>query len=532
MSIIIKQITYIHPDRESLFQNISFSLAKGQKVALIGNNGTGKSTLLRIIAGNLQAASGEIIYQEHPYYIPQHFGQYDKMTVAEALHIDKKIVALNDILKGNASAENFSLLNDEWDIEDRATAALSKWNLDHITLFQRMDSLSGGEKTKVFLSGIYIHNPSVILFDEPSNHLDKESRKQLYELMQNSNATIIVVSHDRTLLNLLDLTYELSADKVEVYGGNYEFYKQQKEEKMYALQAQFEEKQKELRKARNIAREVAEKKQRRDVRGKKKAIKEGIPRIMMNTIRNKAETSTAKLNDMHTNKMDGIVADIKQIKQQLPDKKDLKMDFEDMSLHSGKILITAKGVNFGYSDKVLWQEALEFQIRSGDRLVISGQNGAGKTTLLKLILGQLEPTKGTISRAHFRYLYIDQDYSLIDNGLTVFDQVQQFNSRKLTDDELRVILHRFLFTYEMWNKTCDKLSGGEKMRLIFCCMQIDDNAPDMFILDEPANNLDIQSLEIVTNSIRDYKGTLLIISHDAYFIKEVEVDKEIILAGG
>lgn len=532
MSIIIKQISYIHPDREPLFQNINFSLAKGQKVALIGNNGTGKSTLLRIIAGALQATSGEIISQEIPYYIPQHFGQYDRMTVAEALHIDIKIIALNDILNGNASAENFSSLNDEWDIEEKATSALSRWDLDHVKLFQKIKNLSGGEKTKVFLSGIYIHNPSVILFDEPSNHLDKNSRKQLYELIQNSNATMIVVSHDRTLLNLLDLTYELSADSVEAYGGNYEFYKQQKEEKMQALQAQFEDKQKELRKARHIAQEVAEKKQRRDVRGKKKSVKEGIPRIMMNTIRNRAEASTAKLNDIHANKMDGIVADIKQIKQQLPDKKDLKMDFEDMNLHTGKILVTAKDINFGYSDKMLWQETLEFQIRSGDRIVISGQNGVGKTTLLKLIFGKLEPTAGTIIRADFKYLYIDQDYSIIDNNLTVFEQVQQFNSRKLSDDELRIILHRFLFTYEMWNKTCDKLSGGEKMRLIFCCMQIDDNAPDMFILDEPTNNLDIQSLEIVTNSIRDYKGTLLIISHDTYFIEEVGVNKEILLTWG
>lgn len=527
MSIIVKQLSYIHPDREPLFENISFSVSKGQKVSLIGNNGSGKSTLLHIIAGDLQPSSGEIIYQDTPYYIPQHFGQYDTSTVAEALQIDKKLEALHAILGGDASVNNFTVLNDDWDIEERALSALSKWGLGHIALYQKIDSLSGGEKTKAFLAGINIHSPNNILLDEPSNHLDKKSRSQLYELIEDSNATIIVVSHDRTLLNLLNLTYELTGNAIEIYGGNYEFYKIQKEEKLEALQAQLDEKHKELRKARNLARETAERKQKRDVRGKKSVEKKGIPRIMLNTIRNRAESSAAKLKETHNNKMDGITDDMKQIRQQLPPQKELKMDFEDAGLHTGKILVTAHEINFGYTDRMLWKEPLEFEIRSGDRIVISGQNGTGKTTLLKLIFGKLEPVQGQIVRADFRYLYIDQDYSIINNELTVFGQLQQFNTRGLTDDELRVILHRFLFTYNTWNKPCEKLSGGEKMRLVFCCMQADNNAPDMFILDEPTNNLDIQSLEIVTNTIKEYKGTLLIISHDVYFIEEADITKEI-----
>jgi len=527
MSIIVKQISYIHPDREPLFENISFSVSRGQKISLIGNNGSGKSTLLRIIARDLQSSGGEIIYQDKPYYIPQHFGQYDLLTVSEALQIDKKLLALHAILGGDASADNFTVLNDDWDIEERALSALSKWGLSHIGLSQRMDSLSGGEKTKAFLAGINIHSPNNILLDEPSNHLDKKSRKQLYELITNTNATLIVVSHDRTLLNLLDLTYELTGNAIEIYGGNYEFYKTQKDEKLEALQAQLDEKQKELRKARNIARETAERKQKRDVRGKKNIEKKGIPRIMLNTIRNRAESSAAKLRETHSNKMDGITDDMKHLRKQLPAQKELKIDFEDTSLHTGKILIIARGINFGYTKQLLWKEPIEFEIRSGDKIVISGQNGTGKTTLLKLIFGKLEPTQGQIVRADFRYLYIDQDYSIINNELTVFEQLQQFNTRHLTDDELRVLLHRFLFTHNTWNKPCDKLSGGEKMRLVFCCMQADDNAPDMFILDEPTNNLDIQSLEIVTNTIKEYKGTLLIISHDAYFIEEVGMTKEI-----
>lgn len=527
MSIIVKQLSYIHTDRQPLFKNIDFSIRTNQKIALVGDNGTGKSTLMRLIAGELSQSGSEIICSDIPYYIPQHFGQYNKQTVAKVLHIDSKIDALHAILSGNASQENFTLLNDDWDIEERALTALAKWDLSHISLSQPLSSLSGGEKTKVFLSGIYIHSPSVILLDEPSNHLDKKAREQLYDMIERTNATMLIVSHDRTLLNLLDCTYELSADKVEIYGGNYNFYRQQKEEQKQALQEQLAEKQKELRKAKSIARETAERKQKRDVRGKKNAERKGIPRIMMNTMRNRAETSSAKLVDAHIHKMDGLLDDMKNIRKRLPLKKDLKMDFEDADLHRGKIMVTAEVVNFGYTERLLWQNPLSFQIRSGDRIVISGSNGVGKTTLLKLIFGLLEPTEGSIDRAEFDYLYIDQEYSVIDNHLTVFEQVQQFNKRNLPDDEIRILLHRFLFTYDTWEKTCHKLSGGEKMRLIFCCMQVEDNAPDMLVLDEPTNNLDISSLEIVTKTIRSYNGTLLVISHDAYFIDEADVNREI-----
>lgn len=484
MSIIVKQLSYIHPDKEPLFHNINFSVPKGQKVSLIGSNGSGKSTLLGIIAGSIQPSEGEVIYQdERPYYVPQHFGQYDHYTVAEALQISEKLRALHAILEGNTDMTNFTLLADDWNVEERAYSALSKWGLPHIQLSEMMRNLSGGEKTKVFLAGTYIHSPANILLDEPSNHLDKAGRAQLYDLIKNSSATVIVVSHDRTLLNLIDLTFELTHNQIEVYGGNYEFYKIQKGEQQEALQSHLEEKQKEFCKARNIAKETAERKQKRDARGKKDLRDKGIPRIMLNTIRNRAESSAAKLQETHANKMENIADEIRQLRQQRPEKKDLKLNFDDANLHIGKILVTAQNINFGYSDHII--------------------------------------------RSDFQYLYIDQDYSIIDNELTVFEQLQKFNSYHLSEDELRILLHRYLFTYNTWNKPCKILSGGEKMRLVFCCMQVDNKAPDMFILDEPTNNLDIQSLNIVTDTIKDYKGTLLVISHDAYFVEEIGITKEI-----
>ena len=151
MSLIVKSLSYIHPDKEVLFTNISFSLTKGQKVALVGNNGAGKSTLLRIAAGLLHQSAGEIIFSEKPYYVPQHLGQYDDYNIAEALGVEPKLKSLYAILKGDTSSDNFKLLDDDWNIEEKIRIALSHWNMQQVDLFQKMKYLSGDKNLKTYL---------------------------------------------------------------------------------------------------------------------------------------------------------------------------------------------------------------------------------------------------------------------------------------------------------------------------------------------------------------------------------------------
>lgn len=182
-------------------------------------------------------------------------------------------------------------------------------------------------------------------------------------------------------------------------------------------------------------------------------------------------------------------------------------------------------MNFGYGPGCLWKEPLNLQIRSGDRIQFSGNNGSGKTTLLKLILGELEPTEGSIERADFKFVYIDQEYSIVQPHLTVFEQLEKYNLFAKPEHELKMILSRFLFPAATWDKTCYKLSGGEKMRLTICCLMVSNSTPDIFILDEPTNNLDIQSVNIITAAIKDYNGTVLLVSHDLYFVKEIKINR-------
>ena len=525
MCISVQQLSYIHADKEPLFQNINLTVNKGEQVSLVGNNGSGKSTLLRIIEGGLKPVSGEVVCSSQPYYVPQHFGQYDQLTVMQALQVESKIKALLAIIAGDASIGNFTALDDDWNIEERCLAALSFWGLQHIRLDQPMCTLSGGEKTKVFLSGLQIHSPEIILMDEPTNHLDTGSRNKLYGFIESSRATMLIVSHDRTLLNLLPYTCELDRSTISLYGGNYEFYKEQKEQALAALQNQLSEKEKELRLAKKIAREALERKNKASSRGEKSAVKKGIPRIMMGAMKEGAENSTVKLKNVHDDKMSAISSSIADIQTALPNMRQMKTDFNSPDLHIGKILVTAKDVNFGYGESRLWQDPLNLQIKSGDRIRFSGNNGAGKTTLLKLFLGELEPTEGTITRADFKYIYIDQEYSIVQPHLTVFEQLEQFNLFAKPEHELKMILSRFLFPVGTWDKSCSKLSGGEKMRLAICCLMVSNSTPDLFILDEPTNNLDIQSVNIITAAIKDYNGTVLLVSHDLYFVKEIKINR-------
>lgn len=372
--------------------------------------------------------------------------------------------------------------------------------------------------------------------------------------------------HDRTLLNLLPEICELKKHQINYYGGNYEFYKEQKTLMQEALQQRIEEKEKALRIARKVARETAERRDKQNVRGEKSNIRKGVPRIVLNALQGKSEKSTSKLTGVHQEKAEKLTNERNQLRGSLSPTAALKTDFNSSSLHTGKILVTAKEINFSYhsnsvnndiltnneinssdtgylpnpnsndiqensiSKQQLWQAPVSFQLKSGDRLRIEGANGSGKTTLLKLITGQLQPQEGTLTRTDFSYVYLNQEYSIIDDRNSILEQAYAFNSRNLPEHEIKIILNRYLFPASEWDKSCRKLSGGEKMRLAFCCLMISNNTPDMFILDEPTNNLDIQSIEIITATIKNYAGTVIAISHDNYFIQEIGVEQCILLS--
>lgn len=527
--LFLHYISFGFPAGNLLFNSINLTIPPHTKSALVGSNGMGKSTLLKLIAGEIEPLEGNINIQGDLLYVPQMFGNFNHLTVAECLTIDKKLDALQKITSGEVDDIYFETLNDDWDIEERCQNALQYWELENIDLHQKLGSLSGGQKTKVFLAGIQINQPDIILLDEPTNHLDMEGRNLLYDFIEKTSSTVLMVSHDRTLLNLTDTIFELSNQGISTYGGNYDFYAEQKAIENEALQNDIHSKERALKKAKEKERETLERKQKLDARGKGKQEKSGVARIMMNTLRNNAEKNTSRLKSIHAEKINNISGDLRELRSSVRNSDQMKVNFNDSNLHSGKILVSAEEINFKYGEENLWKENLSLEIQSGDRICIKGSNGSGKTTLIKLLLGDLEPSAGKITKADFQTIYVDQEYSLIDGSSTVYEFAQQFNDNVLQESEVKTLLSRFLFGKETWDKKCDVLSGGERLRILLCGLSISNKAPDMIIFDEPTNNLDLQNVEILTNSIKDYHGTLLVISHDEVFVGEIGVKDELAL---
>lgn len=527
--LTIQGVAYAHPDKDLLFSGINLNISKKDKIALTGNNGTGKSTLLKLAAGLLLPNEGLIKTDASPYYVPQIFGQFNDFTIAQSLGISAKIQSLNEILNGVVNDKNLGLLNDDWLIEDRCAEAFSYWELHNLDLNQKMGLLSGGQKTRVFLAGIMIHQPELVLLDEPTNHLDDRGRTLLNGYISNTKNTVLVVSHDRVLLNQLSQIAELSKNGITVYGGNYDFYVLQKSIAAEALLHDVQSKEKALRKAREIEREATERQQKLDARGRKKQEKAGLPTISMNTLKNKAENSTSKIKGVHEEKVSGMAKALSKLRQALPETDKIKIDINTDLSYKGKLLFSVIDINFLNNDKFLWQNPLNFSIKSGERIAIKGANGSGKTTLINLLLAKLKPAVGSLTATPLHTVHIDQDYSLIDNSLTVYQQAAKYNSGELQEHEIKIRLNRFLFDQNYWDKPCSALSGGEKMRLMLCSVTIGNQSPEMIILDEPTNNLDIQNIEILTEAVSAYEGTLLVVSHDALFLKQMNITQEIYL---
>ena len=525
-----------------LLSDICLGVQPGQILTLIGPNGAGKSTLLKTLAGQLAPMGGTVLLEGRNLADYTGTQRAQKLALMAPHSRRMELTTCFDFVSAGRYPYTGRLGILSAEDRQQVHRALELVGAAHLA-DRDFNRISDGQRQRILLARALCQQPEVILLDEPTNYLDADGRERLYNLIRRTSATVLVISHDRTLLNQLPAICELSSQGLTYYSGNYDFYKEQKALQQKALTQQLEEKQKALRLARKVAREVEERKAKQNVRGEKNSIKKGIPRIMMGALKNNAENSSSRLSSIHTEKTEKLQAEMSGIKSSLPQTDKLKTDFNASHLHVGKVLVKAKDVNFHYPSlaaspmettrpeavKELWSSSLTFQLRSGDRLSLKGKNGSGKTTLLKLIMGELHPTGGVMERADFTSVYLDQEYSLVRNERSVLQQAEAFNHRHLPEHEVKTILNRYLFPRDVWNKPCGKLSGGEKMRLSFCCLMIADNTPDMFILDEPTNNLDIESIEIITATIRDYAGTVIAISHDREFLKDTGIEREILL---
>lgn len=525
MNIVsIQNINKQHETGEVLFQNISMQVNEGQKIALVGKNGVGKTSLLQMIGDSEKFP--EIKVLKTPYIVPQHLELYEERSIAEVLGVESKLNALKAILLGSSEQKYFDELSDHWEIENDLKVALSYWGLNDIELSTPLKSLSGGEKLKIFLAGILINKPRFIILDEPTNHLDYKGRELLYRWLDESTATVMIVSHDRALLNLLTDIYELTPNGVKSYTGNYDAYIEQKGIEENALLRQFDAQKQELKRAKKIQQEMAERRQKQETRGASRTEKKSLPKIIANARKATAENTTAGLKGKHEDKINDLNEQVQELQAKIDKTKKLKLEINNSALHQGKILINAENMNYAFGEKKLWRQNLTFTFYSGDRILIKGANGSGKTTLLRLITGSYKSTIGMLKLADFDYLYLDQNYSLIDSTKTVYEQAQGFNIN-MPEYLVKKHLARSQFGPETWDRPCDRLSGGEKMKLALCSLLVSEKVPDILILDEPTNNLDIDSMITLSLAVQAYQGCLLLVSHDKIFIDELEIERTV-----
>ncbi|MCP4355711.1 MAG: ABC-F family ATP-binding cassette domain-containing protein [Proteobacteria bacterium] len=520
--ISIKEVVYDFENQINLFKNISLTVNSGEKLAIIGDNGIGKTTLLEILQGDLTQSKGSIKVNGTLEFLPQIITKNG--SVADILGISEKLEAINSVEQGDCSEKLFDIINNDWDIVTKVTKQLDIFNLNHLDFKQNIETLSGGEKVKLLLVKMFISNADFLLLDEPTNNLDIESKQLFYKYLAKFKGGAIIISHDRELLNKMDKIAEMKADFMRVFGGNYDFYQEimQKEQSNLKHEYSILEKEKRDKKRKIQKRQTSLAKKKTGIQKKMDNKKYDPKGVSTGQRKQKAEVSSKKKETTDLNTISSYNTKQNELRRKLQDDK-IKIPLPDKPFLKNTVL-NIKNLSFGFNNTLLF-DSFNLEISGGDRVWLKGNNGCGKTTLIKLILGKLITNKGSINLKG-NAIFIDQSLSILDKNKTLLDNFLKLNPKADINDGHR-ILANFLFKNTQVNKKVSVLSGGELLKASLACILGTQTQPDLIILDEPTNNLDIKSIQILENSLKQYQGTLIIVSHDKNFIQNIRVSRVI-----
>lgn len=525
--IAASDISYKTEKGVFVFKNISVSFGK-EKSGLVGKNGAGKTTLIKLLLGELKPLEGKIYRTDNIAYLPQDYQLNLNDTIAEALGIAKKFAALEKINAGESSDELLETIGADWDIKDRTVAVLNNLGLSDVSFDRVLGALSGGERVKIKLAGLFIWNADFLIFDEPTNNLDREARQFVYDLVSRWKKGMLVISHDRTLLNLMDRILELSDKGLKIYGGSYDMYAGQKQIENAAVQREADVAAQKLKKAKKQYQDVKERQQKRSSKGKKTRDKLGLNKGVLNQMKRNAEQTSARLNASHETGIGNAAENLRKAKEKISVKNVIEVDLEKTFVPEGKSIIKLENISFGYPGRQKLFKNFNLAVSGPERLAISGPNGAGKSTLIKIMLGEIKPQEGKVYLGTERHVYLDQNIFILDRNKTLLENAKMFSGAE--EDEIRRWLAKFLFPQEDVFRKIGELSGGERIRAALGCILAGETPPQLIILDEPTNNLDIDSIEQIESALRNFCGTLIVISHDKSFIRNIGIEKEINLS--
>ncbi len=486
---------------EILFKNIDFEIKSNEKVAVIGRNGCGKTTLLKIINKEYQLDEGQLIIDDNISigYLSQQAFVDEQLTVKEAfdevyrhiLDIEKQLKKTAKKLESEYSEEllaRFASLQHQFEChngynyQQHQMMLFTRFGFSIDDLDKKISEFSGGQKTRIGFIRLLLLQPDILLLDEPTNHLDIQTVEWLEGYLQKYPNAIVVVSHDRMFLDkVVSEVYEFEFNRLNHYVGNYSRYVELKEIKFNRQQTVYKNQQEEIARLEKLIEKFRYKK-------------------------NKAAFAQSKIRYLQK---------MTKIERPNEDKRKMKLRFEK-SIKGGNTVLIVDQLEIGYEQSLC---KIDLQVFSGDKLGIIGPNGLGKSTFLKTIMGLIPPLTGDFMYGHqIEVAYFDQSLAQVSSNKTVLDELWDLYP-EYDHTQIRTVLGNFMFTADDVFKTCDVLSGGEKVRLLLCKIML--SKANLLIMDEPTNHLDIAGKEALEKALLDYNGTVIFVSHDRYFVNKL-----------
>jgi ATPase subunit of ABC transporter with duplicated ATPase domains len=530
--IICSNLSFAWPDDTPVFQNLSFTVGGG-RTGLVAPNGAGKSTLLKLIAGEYRPSGGTASVKGVLGHLPQSLPLAGDLTVAEVLGIAPVIRALGAIESGDASEEHFATIGHDWDIEERTRALLDRLGLGDVPLSRRLHTLSGGRVVSLGLAAQLLKRPDVLLLDEPSNNLDLDARRKLYGVLEEWNGCLLLVSHDRALLDRMDRIAELDRGEVRSHGGNFTEYAQAVRAAREVAEKNVRNAEQEVKRDKREMQQARERAARRAGNAARNIKNAGLPEIFAGMLKRRAEESAGKSNETHAARVSEARARLDEAGRALRDEQKIVLELPGTNVPAGRTVFLGERMQVRYGERALFAaDGVDLAIRRPERIALTGPNGAGKSTLLRMLNGDLEPDGGGITRAEGRVAYLSQRLDLLDLDRTVAENLAAF-APGMPEAQRMNLLARFLFRGSRIQLPVGVLSGGERLRATLACVLCAEPAPQLLLLlDEPTNNLDLVSVGQLESALSAYEGAFVVVSHDERFLAEIKVDRWLRFSGG
>ncbi|MGV9229169.1 ABC-F family ATP-binding cassette domain-containing protein [Streptomyces nigra] len=524
-SISCTSLSFSWPDGSPVFEGLDVAFGPG-RTGLVGVNGSGKSTLLKLIAGELTPADGVVRVAGEIGCLPQNVTLDTALRVDQALGIAGKRAALHAIEAGDVAEEHFETVGDDWDVEERALATLGELGLGHVELDRTIGEVSGGESVLLRLAALLLRRPDVLLLDEPTNNLDLYARRRLYAAVESWPGVMVVVSHDRELLDLVDQIADLRSGEISWYGGNYSAYEVALATEQEAAERMVRVAEADLRKQKRELIDAQVKLARRKRYGQKMWDQKREPKIVMGARKRAAQESAGKHRIMHEERLAEAKERLGDAVDAVRDDDEIRVDLPYTAVPPGRSVLALRELEVSYGARVPGG----LDVHGPERIALVGRNGAGKTTLLRTIAGELTPVAGEVT-AHVPLRFLPQRLDVLDDTVSVVDNVARF-APGAGNNRIRAQLARFLFRGARADQLAETLSGGERFRAALAALMLAEPAPQLLMLDEPTNNLDMASVRQLTSALESYEGALIVASHDLPFLESIGITRWLMIEEG